>query len=213
MTPAGAKTGDQNQSPTGLQVGQGVKAVATVKEFSIGSLQATGRSLDMAIGGDGFFRVQLPDGDFAYTRDGSFKVTSEGEMVNNNGYRVEPGIVVPADVDRIFVAPDGAISVVRPGDTAQVEIGRMEVTGFINPGGLEAIGKNLYMQSPASGDPIAGTPGQQGLGEVISGHRETSNVKVVEEMVDLIAAQRAYEASSRLVRAADEMLRSAGQMK
>ena len=213
LTPAGAKTSEQTQSPTGLQIGQGVRSVATVREFSMGSLQNTNRVFDMAIEGSGFFKVKMPDGEPAYTRAGTFQLSKDGQLVTPEGMELDPSIVIPVGIDQVFVGADGTITSTQAGDTAVTEIGKITIANFVNASGLQAVGHNLYRASPASGEPIEGTPGTQGLGTILSGHLETANVKVVDEMVQLIAAQRAYESNSRVIKAADEMLRSTASLR
>lgn len=213
ITPAGAKTSEQTSSPTGLQIGQGVRTVGSVREFSMGSLQATNRVFDMAIEGSGFFKIKLPDGEPAYTRAGSFQLNGQGQLVTPEGMELDPGIVVPAGIKQIHVAGDGTVTATQAGDTAATEIGSITISDFVNSSGLQAIGHNLYRPTPSSGEAIEATPGTQGLGTILSGHLETANVKVVDEMVQLIAAQRAYESNSRVIKAADEMLRSTASLR
>ena len=213
LTPAGSKTSDQTESPSGIQIGQGVRTVGTIREFSMGSLQATDRVFDMAIEGPGFFKVQMPDGTFSFSRSGSFQLSKEGKLVTPEGFSLDPEIVVPAGVGQVHVAGDGTVSATYIGDTSVTELGSITLTDFSNPSGLQAMGHNLYTATPSSGEPIDSMPGTQGLGTILSNHLETSNVKVVDEMVQLIAAQRAYESNSRVIRAADEMLRSTANLK
>ena len=213
LTAAGSKTSDDTESPGGIQIGQGVRTVGTIREFSMGSLQATNRVYDLAIEGSGFFKIQMPDGTFGYTRAGSFQLSSEGKLVTPEGFPLDPEIVVPAGIGQVHVAADGTVSATYKGDTSVTELGSITLTDFSNPSGLQAMGHNLYTTTPSSGDPIESTPGAQGVGTILSGHLETANVKVVDEMVQLIAAQRAYESNSRVIRAADEMLRSTANLK
>lgn len=204
---AGGLTQGEGQIPVGLEVGHGVRPAATQRLFMQGSLQQTQNPLDLAIEGQGFLQIQLGDDRIAYTRDGSFKVDAEGNLVTSDGYRIEwDGSEIPADAVDVFVASDGTVSVLVAGDSEPDEIGRLEMARFMNPAGLESIGRNLWLATAASGEPTVAGPGEEGLGTLLQGYLETSNVQVVEEMVDLIVAQRAYEISSRAVQTADEML-------
>ncbi len=213
LRPAGANVAGGAQVPSGLQVGLGARAAATYGLFTPGALQVTGNPLDMAIEGDGFFKVLMPDGSVAYTRDGSFKLDSQGRLVTSMGYPLEPEIIIPPDVQEILVGRDGTLSVRRGGQGGLEEIGQITLVRFVNPAGLSRIGLNLYRATPASGEPIEGTPGTNGLGELSSGSLEASNVQIVEEMVRLIMAQRAYEVNSRAIQTADEMLAVAKDLK
>lgn len=195
-----------NQQPVGIQVGQGVRTVATLREFSDGPLQRTDNSLDMAVEGQGFFQIRLPSGELAYTRDGSFKLDSQGRVVNSDGYLMEPPLSVPQNTTSITVSNDGNVSVITAGQQQPTEIGRVTLANFINPAGLNAIGRNLFTQTAASGDPLIVTPGTEAAGTLSQGMLEMSNVEVVDEMVNLIATQRAYETNSKVIQAADEML-------
>ena len=209
---AGAEQGAGNQVPTGLQVGHGSRAVATSRVFTTGELTQTGEKLDVAIAGDGFFQVQLPDGSQAFTRDGAFKLSSNGNVVNSDGLQVIGGFPpFPAETTGITISPTGEISVTTSKGTSPA--GRVTVTRFANPAGLDALGRNLYKESPASGPPETGNPGENGFGELQQGYLEMSNVKVVEEMVKLIMAQRAYEVNSRAIQAADEMMQQSNNLR
>ena len=168
---------------------------------------------DMAIEGAGFFKIKMPDGNFGYTRAGSFQLNAQGQMVTPEGYELDPGVVVPAGVKQVHIAGDGSVTATFAGDTDVTELGTITLSDFSNPTGLQAIGHNLYSASPSSGEPMDVTPGTQGVGTILSGHLETANVKVVDEMVQLIAAQRAYESNSRVIKAADQMLRSTANLK
>ncbi|MDA8083642.1 MAG: flagellar basal-body rod protein FlgG [Nitrospiraceae bacterium] len=201
------------QIPSGIQVGLGVKPVAVQKIFQQGDFVHTGNDLDMVIEGDGFFSVLTPDGTVAYSRAGAFKLDSEGRIVTSDGYPVEPAITVPTDALSITVGSDGKVSVMQAGSTTPSEIGQLEIARFINPGGLQAIGKNLFLPSGSSGEPQSGNPGTEGRGTINQGFVEMSNVNVVEEMVNMIVSQRAYEVTSKAVQAADEMLQTANNMK
>lgn len=206
---AGTPTAER-QLPTGLQVGLGVRAAATQKLFSQGALEETGNSLDMAIEGQGFFQITLPDGTIGYTRDGSFKRDGNGNIVTSDGLLMEPGIVVPPDATLVSISSDGTVSAQIAGQTDPQVLGEIQLANFPNPAGLTAIGKNLFTKSPASGDATINTPGTQGFGNVSQGFLEKANVDVVEEMVGMITAQRAYEINSRVIQGVDQMLETAG---
>ena len=209
---AGANNAEQAALPTGLQVGLGVRPVAMARNFSQGNLQQTGSNLDMAVRGHGFFQIQLPDGSTGYSRDGAFQLNSQGQIVTNGGYLVQPGITIPAQAQSITVGNDGAVSVTLPGQTAPQQVGQIQLAGFINPGGLDPKGENLFAESASSGAPAAGAPGANGLGQLTQGAVETSNVNVVEELVTMIQTQRAYEINSKAVKTSDEMLQKLGQL-
>lgn len=209
----GAVSAEGAQVPSGIQVGLGVKPVAVQKNFEQGDFAKTGNSLDLVIEGDGFFKILMPDGTIGYTRAGAFKLDSEGRIVNSDGYMLEPGITIPADTLKINVGSDGKISVLQAGSTAPTEIGQIELARFINQGGLNSIGKNLYTTSAASGEPLSANPGAEGLGTIAQGFIEMSNVNVVEEMVNMIVSQRAYEITSKAVQASDEMLQTANNLR
>lgn len=200
IRPAGAET------PVQLQVGCGARPVATPRIFTQGDLTNTGNALDLAIQGEGFFQILRPDGVAVYTRDGSFKVSADGKIVTAAGYVVQPEITLPAETQSVHVGRDGTVSVSVVGSTEPYEVGQLELVRFINPGGLKSIGDNLYEITVASGEAIAGTPQSEGFGEVLQGYLEASNVEVVEEMVSMIVAQRAYEINSKAIRTADDML-------
>ncbi len=209
----GTSSAEGSQVPTGIQVGLGVKPVAVQKLFGQGDFVQTGNSLDMVIEGDGLFQVLLPDGTPAYTRSGSFKLDSEGRIVTSDGYPLEPAITVPANTVSVAVGSDGKVSVLQSGGSAPVEIGQIELARFINPAGLIAKGKNLFTASASSGEPVTGNPGAEGLGTINQGYIEMSNVNVVEEMVNMIVSQRAYEINSKAVQASDEMLQAANNLR
>jgi flagellar basal-body rod protein FlgG len=209
----GTTAQDGTQVPTGLQVGQGVRSVATLRQFTMGDLKQTGGALDVAIEGSGFLQVRQPSGEIAYTRDGELKTDAQGRLVTADGLLFDPPIVIPADATSVAIGADGTVSVTRPNNTQPVEVGRLELAVFANPAGLLALGKNLYAPSAAAGEPILAQPGTQGVGTLAQGMLEMSNVKVVEEMVDLIAAQRAYETNSKVIEAADEMLRTTSSLR
>ena len=209
---AGANSSEQTTLPTGLQVGLGTRAVATGRNFSQGNLLQSSNNLDIAVLGNGFFGVQMPDGTTAYTRDGSFQVSSTGQLVTNNGYTVQPGITIPANAQSVTIGSDGTVSVVISGQATAQSIGQIQVTGFVNPAGLEPKGQNLFAETAASGTPNSGTPGQNGLGTLRQGFVETSNVNVVEELVAMIQTQRAYELNSKAIQTSDQMLQKLGQL-
>lgn len=215
MRVAGTPATEVTVVPTGIQVGHGVKVSASTKMFSQGSLQNTGEVSDMAIEGEGFFRVLLYDGTYAYTRDGSFKIDNNGQLVTSNGYRVMPEIILPEDFIRnsVTVTKDGRITVKVAGSDQPIEIGQMELYRFINPAGLQSIGENLFKVSNASGDPIGGRPGFEGMGKIVQKFLEMSNVSVVKEMVNMIVAQRAYELNSKAIQTSDSMLGIANNLK
>lgn len=209
---AGAASSDQTTLPTGLQVGLGVRPVATSRIFTQGNLQQTTNNLDLAIKGQGFFQVQQPDGTTAYTRDGSFQVDANGQLVTNNGYLVQPGITIPANAQTVTIAADGTVSVAVAGQSAPQEVGQLAIASFVNPAGLDPKGQNLWAETAASGAPQAGVPGSNGLGTLQQGYVETSNVNVVEELVSMIQTQRAYELNSKAIQTSDQMLQRLGQL-
>lgn len=209
---SGANSTEQTTLPTGLQVGLGTRAVATSRQFSQGSLQQTGNNLDVAVKGQGFFEIQLPDGTTGYTRDGSFQVSSTGQLVTSNGYTVQPGIVIPANAQSVTVGADGTVSVSLPGQTAPQQVGQLQLASFVNPAGLEPRGQNLFAETASSGTPNAGAPGSNGLGSLAQGFLEGSNVNVVEELVSMIQTQRAYELNSKAIQTSDQMLQRLSQI-
>jgi flagellar basal-body rod protein FlgG len=209
----GAPSGEGIQTPSGIQIGLGVKPVAVQKLFTQGDFINTGNELDMVIEGQGFFQVTRPDGTTAYTRSGAFKLDSTGRIVNSDGYPLEPAITIPADTTQITIGFDGRVTVLQAGGTTPVEIGTIEIARFINPAGLQAIGKNLFLSTDASGDPIVGQPGTEGRGLINQKFLEMSNVNVVEELANLILAQRAFELNTKAVQASDEMLQTSAGMK
>ncbi|MCL5042333.1 MAG: flagellar basal-body rod protein FlgG [Gammaproteobacteria bacterium] len=207
----GAQSSQDTQLPSGLQLGTGVKVVGTQKIFTQGSLQTTEQPLDMAINGRGFFQILTPNGDIAYSRDGSFHLDADGQIVTSNGYPLEPGIVLPDDVQTFTVGEDGTVSISVFGDPGIQQIGNIQTADFINPAGLQAIGGNLFIETASSGAPQVGNPGQNGLGQVLQNTLENSNVSVVEEMVNMITTQRAYEMNSKVISTADQMLQYISQ--
>lgn len=212
---AGTPATEITEVPTGIQVGHGVKTSATQKLFSQGSLQSTGNQLDLALEGEGFFKVQLYDGTFAYTRDGTLKVDSNKQVVNSNGYLFEPPIVLPENfiMDTLAISQDGRVTVKVVGDDNPIDVGQIEIYRFVNPAGLSSIGGNLFKTTPASGEEIPGQPGLDGMAKTHQGFLEMSNVKVVEEMVSMIVAQRAYEINSKAIQTSDSMLATAISLK
>ncbi len=208
----GANSSEQTTLPTGLQVGLGTRAVATARNFSQGNLQQSGNSLDLAVRGNGFFQVQMPDGTVGYTRDGSFQVDAQGVLVTNNGYQVQPGITIPVGAQSVTIAPDGTVSATLSGQTAPQSLGQIQLASFVNPAGLEPKGQNIFTETSASGTPSAGAPGLNGMGSVQQGFVETSNVNVVEELVSMIQTQRAYELNSKAIQTSDQMLQKLGQL-
>lgn len=208
----GALSSQSSQLPSGLQVGTGVRPVSTERIFTQGNLQLTSNEKDVAINGAGFFQVLLPDGTTAYTRDGSFQVDSQGQMVTSSGFTVQPAITIPADAQSITVARDGTVSVTQPNSSKPTQVGTMQVATFINPAGLESRGENLYVETAASGNPNANTPGTNGAGLLVQNYVETSNVNVAEELVNMIQTQRAYEINSKMITSADQMLQKLAQL-
>ena len=204
---AGAQTSTQTQSPSGLAIGTGVRIGATEKLFTQGNMSLTNNSMDVAINGRGFFQVLQPDGTMAYTRDGAFQPDSQGNIVTSKGYPVQPGLQVPAGSQGLTISADGIVSVTLAGQSTPQQIGTLTIADFINPAGLQARGENLYTETAASGSPQTGSPGLNGLGSLVQGSLEASNVNVVEEMVNMIETQRAYEINSKAVSAVDGMLR------
>jgi flagellar basal-body rod protein FlgG len=209
---AGAPTSATGESPVGLEVGLGTRPVATARDFSVGNLRNTNGPLDLAIEGAGFFQVTLPSGETGYTRAGSLHLNGEGQLVTAEGYSIEPQISIPQGATAIMISRDGIVSVTLAGQTAAQQVGTIELATFQNPAGLTGAGGNVFLTTTASGEPIAGVPGTDGLGTVTQGFVEDSNVSVVEEMVNMILGQRAYEANSKVVRAADEMLSQVNNM-
>jgi flagellar basal-body rod protein FlgG len=212
MRQSGANTTEQTQLPTGLQVGLGVRPVATSRIYSQGNLQQTTNNLDLAIKGNGFFQIQQPDGTTAYTRDGSFQLDANGQMVTNNGYTLLPGITIPPNAQSISIGQDGTVSVLVPGNVAPQTVGQVQLANFINPAGLDPKGQNLFTETASSGSANSGAPNANGLGAVQQGFVETSNVNVVEELVSMIQTQRAYELNSKAVKTSDEMLQKLAQL-
>jgi flagellar basal-body rod protein FlgG len=210
---AGATSSEGSEIPTGIQIGLGVMPAAVQKIFKQGDFVSTENSLDLVIEGKGFFQISMPDGEIAYTRAGSFKLDSEGRIVTSDGYALEPSMTISSSTTNITITSDGTVSVLQDGDSTPSEIGQIEIAQFINPGGLKAIGKNLFLTTGSSGEPVIGSPGAEGLGTINQGFLELSNVNVVEEMVNMIVSQRAYELNSKVIQSSDEMLSIANNVK
>lgn len=213
LRPAGTASSTGEQVPTGIQLGQGTRPVATQRIFAQGDYQYTKNELDVAIEGDGFFQIKQPSGDIAYSRGGNFKLNSEGKIVTSDGYALEPEITIPSDAVSVSIESDGMVSVVQAGQVTPVQIGSIETARFVNPAGLRSVGKNLYLESAASGAPVTGAPGADGRGGLSQGFVEMSNVSVVDEMVNMIAAQRAYEINSKAIQTSDDMMQMANNLK
>lgn len=199
-------------APASVEVGYGATPVSTQRMFTQGELMATGNATDVAIMGDGFFRVQKPDGTEAFTRDGSFKVSAEGRLVTNDGYPLVPDISLPDNTREVMISPDGQVSVRVPGDNLPQQVGQIELVRFMNSAGLSAEGQNLLVATGASGEPTSGAPASEGFGRLAQAHLEVSNVEIVEEMINLITAQRAYEINSKAIKASDEMMNTANDL-
>ena len=206
VTQAGGATSQNTQSPTGLTMGTGVRVVSTEKSFTQGAALQTGNSLDVLIQGRGFFQVLQPDGTQAYSRDGSFKVDSQGRLVTANGFEIQPSITIPNNAQAITIGLDGTVEATIPGQAAPTSIGTLQLADFVNPAGLQAKGQNLFLETAASGSPQVANPGLQGVGTVVQGSLEGSNVNVVEELVSMIETQRAYEMNSKAIQTSDQML-------
>jgi flagellar basal-body rod protein FlgG len=202
----GALSSQNSRLPTGLQLGTGVRTVATEKIHTLGNIVQTSNSLDVAIQGRGFFQILQPDGNLAYSRDGSFKLDETGQLVNSSGLVLQPAITIPADATSVTIGSDGVVSALTPGSAAPTQLGSIQLADFINPTGLQAVGQNLFVETASSGSPTTGTPGLNGIGSVVQGALETSNVNVVEELVNMIETQRAYEMNSKAIQATDSML-------
>jgi flagellar basal-body rod protein FlgG len=212
MRQPGAQSSQQTQLPSGLQIGTGVRAVATERIHTQGNVQQTGNDKDVAIQGAGFFQVLLPDGATGYTRDGSFQIDSQGQLVTASGFALQPAITIPADAQSVTIARDGTVSVTQPGTVSPTQVGTIQLATFMNPAGLESRGENLYAETAASGNPNANTPGTNGSGMLLQNYVETSNVNVVEEMVNMIQTQRAYEINSKAITTSDQMLQRLSQL-
>lgn len=212
MRQPGAASSQQTQLPTGLQLGTGVQPVATERVHTQGNLQKTDDARNVAILGDGFFQVLMPDGTTSYTRDGTFKTNDQGQLTNASGFPIDPAITIPQDATSMTISSDGIVSVTTSGTVGSVQIGSIQLATFINPGGLESKGDNLYVETTASGAPITNTPGSNGSGSLKQNYVETSNVNVVEELVSMIQTQRAYEINSKAITTSDQMLQRLTQM-
>lgn len=208
----GAMSSEQTTLPSGLQLGTGVRPAATERIHLQGNLTQTGNPTDVAINGNGFFQVSMPDGTTAYTRDGSFQVDQNGQLVTANGFVVQPAITIPANATSLTIGRDGTVTVTQPGSTNNVQIGQLQLATFMNPTGLESLGTNLYAQTDASGAPNTTVPGLNGSGVLQQNYVESSNVNVVQELVDMIQTQRAYEINSKAVQTSDQMLQRLTQL-
>ena len=213
MSYAGTPTSTTTTHPTGIEVGLGVRPQAITKIHSQGYFKETGNNLDMVIAGNGFFQVQMPDGTTAYTRNGAWKLDSDGNIVNDDGLQLVPNITIPADATQLAIGIDGTVSVLQPGAQEMQQVGQIEIVNFINPAGLHSSGDNLFLETGASGAPIIGIAGQDGLGQIKQGFVEMSNVQLVEEMTELITGQRAYEANSKAITTSDAMLQTTNELK
>ena len=210
---AGTNSSTSTQIPAGIQLGSGSRLQAVTRQYTTGSLRPTQGRFDLAIEGDGFFTLTQPDGTLAYTRDGGFNLDQNGNLVNASGYPLQPQITIPQDALSVTVAADGTVSVTQPGQTQPNQVGQITLVNFINPGGLNLLGRNLVQPTLASGDPIEGVPGQAGLGTIQQGFLEMSNVDIAEEMVNMIIGQRAYEANSKTILTIDNMLSIVNNLK
>lgn len=208
----GAQSSQQTQIPSGLQIGTGVRPVAAERIHTQGNLAQTGNKLDVAIQGSGFFPVLMPDGSTGYTRDGSFQTDGQGQLVTASGFVVQPAMTIPANATSVTIGQDGVVSVTQAGSVAPVQIGQMQLASFINPSGLQSNGQNLYLETSSSGAPSMGAPGSNGMGTLGQGFVETSNVNVVEELVNMIQTQRAYEINSKAITTSDQMLQKLSQI-
>lgn len=208
----GAQSSQQTQLPSGLQLGTGVRPVSTERIHTQGNVQLTGNSKDVAIQGAGFFEVLMPDGSSAFTRDGSFQIDSQGQLVTSSGFVIQPAITIPENAQSITIGRDGTVSVQVSGSAAPITVGSLQLTTFINPAGLESKGENLYMETASSGTPNTNTPGTNGAGTLLQNYTETSNVNVVEELVNMIQTQRAYEINSKAISTSDQMLQRLTQL-
>ncbi|MFA7269812.1 MAG: flagellar basal-body rod protein FlgG [Sterolibacterium sp.] len=212
MRQPGAQSSQQTTIPSGLQLGTGVKPVATEKIFNQGSLTQTSNPLDIAINGQGFFQIQMPDGTLSYTRDGSFQKDSTGQVVTSSGYPLSPALTIPSNAVSVTIGRDGVVSVVQAGTTAPTQIGTIQLASFVNPGGLQSTGENQFVETASSGTPTPNTPGTNGTGLLNQGYVETSNVNVAEELVNMIQTQRAYEINSKAITTSDQMLAKLSQL-
>ncbi|WMT89998.1 flagellar basal-body rod protein FlgG [Pelagibacterium sp. H642] len=211
---SGASTSENGtQVPVGIEIGSGVRLSATSRVMSQGSAAITEKELDLAINGEGFFMVTLPDGRTAYTRDGTFERDATGMMVTTDGYQIEPGIIIPADATSVSISRDGIVEGFINGAAEPVQLGQIQMARFVNKGGLESMGDNLFLETAASGEAQVGLPGQEGMGSLLQGYLESANVNAVTEMADLISAQRAYEMNARVISGADQMMQATAQLR
>ncbi len=208
----GAQSSQQTTIPSGLQLGTGVNPIATERIFTQGNLNQTSNPLDIAINGQGFFQVTMPDGTLAYTRDGSFQKDANGQIVTASGYPLSPALTIPSTATSLTVGRDGTVSYTQSGSSTSTQLGSIQLASFVNPGGLQSTGENLFVETASSGTPTPGTPGANGLGVVSQGYVETSNVNVAEELVTMIQAQRSYELNSKVITTSDQMLAKLSQM-
>lgn len=206
---AGGQTSQDTQLPSGLMLGTGVRTVATQKMHTQGNIMQTGNNLDVAIQGRGFFQILKPNGDLAYTRAGAFQINSDGQLVTASGYQVQPQITIPPNARSVTIGADGTVSATVAGSTATQQLGQIQLADFINPSGLQPVGENLFLETSASGTPVVGVPGQNNMGSLNQGALEGSNVNVVEELVNMIETQRAYEMNSKAIQTMDQMLQYA----
>lgn len=213
QTVPGSSNAEGAKLPTGLQIGNGVRAIGTSKTLTSGELIQTGNELDLAIQNDGFFQILMPDGSMAYTRNGAFKKGSDGQLQTSDGYALEPAITIPTGTTKVSIGTDGTVSVMMENNSTSQDVGKIELARFVNPAGLINVGQNLVKATSASGDAEVGTPGMNGFGTIAQNTLETSNVKVVEEMVRMITAQRAYEVNTKSIQTADNMLQMANNLK
>lgn len=209
----GALVTQGTNQPVGIEVGLGVKTAATQRMFSAGNMVTTGNTMDVAIEGDGFFQVQLDDGTIAYTRDGALKVDANGAVTTADGYILQPQITIPQDASDVIITADGSVGVKTANQPTQTQVGTLELMKFVNPAGMLSIGKNLYIETPASGTPIQGIAGQEGFGTLSQGYLEGSNVQIVEELVNLVQAERAFESNSKVIQSSSQMLQQANQIR
>jgi flagellar basal-body rod protein FlgG len=208
----GAAATEGTQVPTGVQVGLGTRYAAIQRIYTPGVLRQSGNTLDLAVEGDGFFQITMPDGRTAYTRDGAFKLDGQGRMVNSDGHPLSPEITIPPDATHVNIGADGTVSISVAGQNDSQQLGQITLSKFLNPAGLNSLGRNLLLPTAASGDPVTGTPGTEGIGTLAQGFIELSNVSIIEEMVNMIVAQRAYEVNSKAIQVADEMLAMANTL-
>ena len=214
ITRAGSQTSSQGTNlPAGVEIGSGVRTVATPRVMSQGGVEPTEKELDIAVRGEGFFMIQLPDGRTAYTRDGSFERSSDGTIVNSSGYQLQPGITVPGTAKSVSISPDGTVEAILNNEEQPTQLGQIQLARFVNKSGLESLGDNLFAETAASGPAQVSTPNTDGTGDLLEGYLEMSNVNSVTEIADLIAAQRAYEMNARVISGADEMMQSTTQLR